>query len=468
MKHNWKKLADDLRLIAPFKSEYEIARVLGISRGTVHNAFKRGDLSKDLLEGWVDIPKSGSEKMSFKESGNEATLKYENGEPLTIAEALKMANVDPDVWEVTHQEIGMWQGGVKSERKDLTFDEGKISGTVKSDGKLSKTYLYRMSISLTRKKRVAVKPVLKPLNFSILTPSKPVDRDSDGLKILFIADPHFGFRRVMGDLIPIHSRKFLNSLLSIADFTKPNIVIWNGDVLDLAEFGRFDTEPELLANTQLAGIELGWVLGQFRQTCKRQIIIEGNHEVRLEKAIVKNLTAGYQLTPIHDLGGHPLLSVPRFLGLDSLDTEWIGGYPSANIKIGSAKFQHGNVVRKGSAKTIGAIINDATGDRFFGHIHRYEIAQKYVEDEGRAIWVGSPGCACDKLYTPGSDENHNWQLGAFLITLNQFDGTVQNVEHISAQPNGPAFFRGQKFQPANYMREFGDSLPLQFAKQFGL
>ena len=466
-KHDWEQLTEDLEPFAPIESEYEIARILGLHRGTVRNALLRGDLPMSLIGEPDAPPDSGFEKVSYRERGNMATLKYKSGEPLTPEEALRLAEIDTDEWQVTDQEVNMWQVARKDREADLVWEDGIMTGHVKDTGKMAKEYLYGVSLKLTRIRRVAVKPVLRPMNFSVISDSKPTDFEKRGLTALFIADPHFGFRRMPTGMTPIHCRPFINGLLTIADTVQPNVVVWNGDVLDLAEIGRFDTEPELLNSTQMAGVELGWVLSQFRSMSKRQVILEGNHEIRLQKALVKNLSAGYQLKPIHDLGGYPLLSVPRFLGLDTLDTEWIGDYPSGTLKIGTARFQHGNVVRKGSAKTISSMLPDLTGDRFFGHIHRYELAQKYIVDEGRSIWAGSPGCACDKRHTPGSDDTHNWQLGAFLIHFSKESGAVQNVEHISANgPEDPIWFRGLKFASKSYMPEFRKSLPVEYDDWF--
>ena len=122
------------------------------------------------------------------------------------------------------------------------------------------------------------------------------------------------------------------------------------------------------------------------------------------------------------------------------------------------------MVRKGSAKTVSAMMTEATGDRFFGHIHRFELAQKYIEDLDREIYVGSPGCACDKRYTPGADIGHNWQLGAFLIHLEP--GFVAGVEHITSPLEGSTIFRGSVVKPVDYMVNFLDSLPLNYASKF--
>jgi hypothetical protein len=360
----------------------------------------------------------------------------------------------------------MWQMGRKDRKVDLTWNDGRMDGTVQDDGNIRKTYLYRLDVKLARRKRIAVKAVLSPIEVKS-EPIEKVDWPYEGkrqTKVLFIADPHFGLRRRNGELIPIHHRAFVGSLMNVAQTVLPDIVIWNGDVLDLADWSSFDTEPELMYNTQLAGMELAWVLSQFRRIAKTQAVIEGNHEIRLKKAIVKNFKASYQLKPVHDMDGDSLMSIPRFLGLKELDTVWADGYPEAHVKVGSVKFEHGSIVRKGSAKTISAMMTEAAGDRFFGHIHRFELATKYVEDLGRSIWVGSPGCACDKNETPGANASHNWQLGAFLIHIN--DGVVSGVEHIRRPADGATNFRGFEIAEFDYLPDYLESIPEQYRRQY--
>ena len=461
---DWAEMAQIIKDDGPFPNMKVVANWLDIPYGTVVDAFKRGDLPVSELDSEEVVEEVG--KLSFKESGNEATLRFNAGEPLTAGQALEVAGIDTDEWRIVDQSVNMWQVGRKDKRVNLKWVDGKVDGTVDDTGKIHKTYLYQITVKLTRINRVAVKAILTPIQFKVSKPALPeLAGKEKPTTILFIADPHFGFVKSWEQLHPMHHRPFLSSLLSIAATVKPDITVWNGDALDLADFSTFNTPPDLLQQTQLAGIELAWLLSQFRQHTGRQVLMEGNHEKRLEKYIAKNFAAAYQLKPVHELSGPPLMSVSRFLGLDSLDTEWIGDYPSGSFKFGSARFYHGNTVRKGSAKTVSAEAVEATSSRFFGHIHRYELAQKFVEDSGEDIWIGSPGCACDKRWVPGANLGHNWQLGAFLIHFNSA-GRVANVETIKAELEGPTWFRGGTIAESSYFDRFFESLPDEFQGQY--
>lgn len=291
-----------------------------------------------------------------------------------------------------------------------------------------------------------------------------IDSKGTGVtKVLFITDPHFGHIRHLHGMETIHDRMFLSGLLEVARKVKPEYVIWNGDLLDLAEFSRWDDEPELMRSTQLAAIEASWVLGQFRKACQHQIVIEGNHDVRLQKSLLKMLKPAYKLVPADDLGGEPLLSIPRLLGLASIKTRWVGGYPDSYVTINGIRFSHGNAVRSGSGKTTTYLAMGAAGSHFFGHIHRHELAVKYLPELDKQVWIGSPGCACRKGAAPGSSVDTNWQMGAFLVHIVGAD--VHSVEHIAADHDGVAHFRGETLDSDTYMETFLDSLPAEYRRQ---
>jgi hypothetical protein len=483
-KWDWDQINSDIQnyyessKVKTFTSVSAVANWLDIPRATVRDAFSRGDLDasfvvakekEDKPPEWERMPKEFADvidQVDFKKRGNEATLKYKAAEPLSSKEACEIAGVDLEEWRIVDQRVNMWQMGRKAKKVDLNWVDGSATGYVKDTGEIHKTYLYQVEVKLTRRNRVAVKPAITPIKFEtpypFATQAHPQNRPEE--TILHITDPHFGFiRQLDGELEPIHDRIFLASLLRVAELVKVDNVVWGGDMFDLADFSSFDSEPGLLYNVQLSALELAWVLAQFRHRTDRQIILEGNHDERMQRALVKNLKSAYQLKPVHELDGHPLLSIPRLLDLDSLDTEWIDGWPNNYINIGQVRFEHGNTVRSGSGRTASSEVVESTFSKFFGHIHRHELVQKWLPDQERSIYVGTPGCACRREFTPGSSLKSNWQKGAFLIHLR--DGVVDAVEHIPADELGAVTFRGVKFS-VDYMSDFIDFVPSEFTSQF--
>lgn len=458
MKYNWEEMRALALAGGPYESTRDMATKLGIPASTLRDAIARGDMR---APGSAQIDGMTSE---MKE--NEAFIRFKAGEPLSKEQAMEVAGIDPTEWRVEKYRVNMWQMGRKDKEVQMRWEGGRVvDGFIDDSGRIHKTYLYQIEMNLTRKRRIAVKPVFQPVELPPLRelPARVTNKMGHE-SVLFVADPHFGFRRTWNGLDPIHHRRFLANLLAIAKEVQPTEVVWNGDALDMAEWGRFDVEPDLLADTQLAAIELAWLLGQFRRQTQWQTLLEGNHEVRLRKALVKNLKAAYQLKPVHDLWGEPLMSVPRLLSLKSIDTNWVSGYPDAHYKVGHVRFSHGSIVRKGSGKTASALLNEAAGSYFFGHIHRYELASKYVPELDREVWVGSPGCATPRGAAPGSSSGSNWQLGAFLVHLE--DGYASHVEHITSKHDGPVFFRGRAWREEDYMEPFLDWLPKEWRRPF--
>ena len=477
-KYDWNRIKERATKVVEvngkFSSIADLARDLEIPQSTVFDALIRGDLVEDEL---VDKtahqhPFEQEKPIRAQIRGNRAKIKYNAADPLEPDELLEVAGLDPAEWKITDQEITAWQMGRKKKQVDLNWEDGKATGSVLDEGEIHKEYLYRIAVSLTRINRIPVKAVLQPIQVvddGLLKTDEPMlslGTGDDPTEILFIADPHFGFKRLQDNtLLPFQDREFLGGLLSLSSYFKPDLIVWNGDALDLPDVSSFHSDPAILQNVQAAGIEFAWLLGQFKEHCSKQAYLEGNHEERLQREMKKNFQAAFNLKPIHDLQGAPMMSISRFLGLESLGVEWIDGYPDNFLQVGKVRFEHGSTVRKGSARTVAAEIDSATVSRFFGHIHRTELASKHIGDQGKEIFVGSPGCSCIKGRAPGSRGSSNWQTGAFWISLDA-DGEVASVELISkSKQTEGALMRGFHFQ-GNYFEQFLSSLPEEWSNLF--
>ncbi|WP_218571937.1 hypothetical protein, partial [Pseudomonas sp. SZ57] len=57
-------------------------------------------------------------------------------------------------------------------------------------------------------------------------------------------------------------------------------------------------------------------------------LIEGNHDRRLQKSILRNAKAAFGLKRANDPESWPVLSVPNLLRLDDLGVEYVEGYPA--------------------------------------------------------------------------------------------------------------------------------------------
>ena len=440
-KHNWKQIQEYADSLSDgISTRSDLARALKLSRSTVNAALNRGALIFEFEQ--IDAP----DAVVFTEDGNEALLKFNSAQPLNAHEAAQVAGVDLDIWEIYRQRVNMWQAGRKHKMVKLDYTNGTADGSIHDTGGWNKTYLYQIEVKFTRKERIPVSLVMEPIivvSHKISLVDVPLPEERNRNSILFICDPHLGYNNKK----PFHNRQFISSLLSIQQSVKPRYTVWNGDVLDLADFGTFPNDPAITQKTQVAAVEFGWLLSQFNSAWGKQILIEGNHEVRLRKAMMKNLSAGYDLRPVHDLDGESMLSVPRLLGLKELGVEWIGDYPNGYFQYGNARFKHGSVAKAASGATVNAVLGKTVMSTFFGHIHRYELASRRVDGLPGLVWSGSPGCATSMTLTPGVTVNSNWSTGAFLISFEARN--VVAVEHIF-HADEKTYFRGNVINVENY------------------
>lgn len=410
---------------------------------------------------------SEKNELTFEEKVNNATLRFNAAEPLSLEDVLLIAKVDTGVWTVKNFKINTWHIGRKAKTVDLEYLDGVASGTVVDTGEIKKEYLYQVTVELERIQPIPSGPVIFPI--SITSNTKPKNATVDGSentrRILFVTDPHFGYREERFEKPkPFQNRGFLGDLLSIASSLVPEEIIWGGDMLDLADFSKYPTEPTIVNKTQMAGIEASWVLNQFKQLCRKQTIIEGNHDVRLKKAITRNLSAAYDLRPTDDLYGPPLLSVERFLGIEGDPSmSWVGGYPASQYVCGNVIFEHGNVVRKGSGATAKAISENRMHNTIFGHIHRYERVTRNLPNSDERLVTGTPGCACSAEAMPGSGIFSNWSNGAFLITM--VEDKLKLVEDITHE-GGRTYFRGHVYRGQDYVSNMVGDLPHDIAGFF--
>lgn len=403
--------------------------------------------------------------ITFEENGNEAWLKYKAAEPLTVEELAEIAGIDLNVWEPVQQEPNAWTMGRKNKKVSMEWIEGKANGHVEDDGTIHKTYMYQMKAKFERIERVAVSPVIKPIIVSSKARFAKAKKTPKTNKthMLFVTDPHFGFRtRLFMEPETFHSRPFLSDLFAVIKSLKLDYVIWGGDTLDLADFSKFPKNPTIINNTQIAAVEAAWVINQFGMYAPRQKIIEGNHDIRMPKATADNFAAAYQLKPAHELEGPALLSLPRLLGLDVMPgVDWYPGWPDASWEFGDAIFEHGDALSGIPGATVGKVLKDAVKSTIFGHVHRAERATKHVKGMADPIIAATPGGACRKETVPGATLKRNWSIGAFYLTF--VDGKLKEPEHISHE-NGETYFRGERYHGEDYILRMGKEMPEKYMR----
>jgi hypothetical protein len=308
-----------------------------------------------------------------------------------------------------------------------------------------------------------------PVNVNLgWTPTKH-DKSKTKMRCAFLLpDPQIGYRRYEdGTLDPFHDEKAIDVALKIMAYVQEqygiDIVINLGDFLDLQEHSRFVQEAAF-ANTTQAAINYGHeFLAKQRAISPdaRIVLLEGNHDNRLNLYATRNAAASYGLKKATDIDGDPVLSVQNLLCLKELNIEFFDKYPSQDSMVWLGKYlraMHGNKVRS-NGNTAVAYTNDTPHlSTIFGHIHRIEMQYRTTFDADGPIRsvAFTPGCLCrvdgavpstnSGVGSDGRPGTHyeNWQQGVGIVWYNEDSGrfAIEAVNIIE----GTALYQGQEFE----------------------
>ena len=409
----------------------EIGQFFGVPQTTVRARYRRRGPGVPAIP--CPICSRGSH--SFSEEGNYAELVVSTAERIQSFEALCTAfNIDLTVWKRIFFECGTHEGWRKNEDKNLDFTSGVMDGYIRSKGILV-VPLYRTKARFIRREPVEVHPVIRPVECTT-TYQKPESPKKGGVKrSLLGGDPHFGYRKSprTGQLVPFHDRLALDLFVQVADYEQPEVIVWGGDLEDFAEMqDRFLQEPEFQQTTQPAIEETHWWLARLRIACpdSKIIVMAGNHDVRLRKALITHFKAAYQLRAADEIHLPLPLSPERLLGLQGLGIEWIGEYPDGEYWLSDGlRVIHADKVSQTPGGTAQTILKDTDDWTIFFHVHRREMASKtlYSRRESKSVSCFSPGCLCG-LDVPGRKRRQNWQKGMALVDWHEQERAVHLLE----------------------------------------
>ena len=292
----------------------------------------------------------------------------------TLDDLLSAAGVAGDKWIVTKYLVNKWDAVAKD-------------GT---------TELFQVKAWLERRPEF-FNTKIKPVKVFKRTPPP---RKAPDQVALIIPDSQHGFRRHNGKLIPMHDRRCVDLAIQVCDFIKPDEVVLLGDMLDLGPWStKYSTPPDIKYTTQPSLLELHWFLQSLRTSGNHRITyLEGNHEIRIRKALTDRLEEAVDLRPVGKESEHPLLSIPNLLSLDDLAVDYVEPYGSAYWLFDNlVRCHHGSTVRTKGGQTVTAMLNSGTtSHEIVGHIHRREFASRRIPAEGgfKMVNAMSPGCFC--------------------------------------------------------------------------
>lgn len=294
--------------------------------------------------------------------------------------------------------------------------------------------------------------------------SRPL-KNSGWKTAVILPDPQIGFRVYEdGTQEPFHDYDAMNVALQIVAYEQQqngvDQVVNLGDFLDLPSQGRFAQEATFANTTQLA-IDAGHLfLARQRANAPDAeiVLIEGNHDRRLQNFVEANALAAFGLKQAQKPDSWPVMSLPFLLRLDELGVTYIDSYPAGKHWIAdNLRAIHGNKVRS-NGSTAAAYTNDMPHiSTVFGHTHRLEIQSKTTWDRVGKIrsMAISPGCLCrvdgavpsvhGAIGVDGrpAQEFENWQQGVAVIKYKDSGEFFVDLVQIDS---GRTVYQGQEFR----------------------
>lgn len=213
---------------------------------------------------------------------------------------------------------------------------------------------------------------------------------------------------VIGDIhAPFHDEKAVGVALALSKHIKPDVIVFNGDILDALAVSRFNKDPKRALMLQEELDATCDVLTAFRRANPKakMVFIEGNHEARLQS---------YLQSKSPELHGLRALDIEGLLGLKELGIKYIKSRGrSAYWRYGAITIGHFDRVSKHSANTEKLLMDDRNESLIQGHTHRGGVYYKTLPNG--TVMAGIGGfCLCDT--SPDYCTDPNWQQGVVIVT----------------------------------------------------
>lgn len=421
-KYNWDEIAEQVKAINKDGLSYrKLSKLLGIPVMTLHDHI---DLQGFVIE-------DGTTQHENEQGEIEITNK--SGFPKSPEALAKLVGIDLSDYNIKSFDCFAREVYVKNIKKDLSFDEGKITGEIHDSGKMKIRTIWSSRLLIEPIKIQPRKIGLAPVNISISPPAfeKPFPKSTRPHATLLIPDIHFGF----GEYGPYHDEDALEQTLEISDWIQPDEIILLGDLMDLAEFtDKFVLHPAALNSTQRSINECAKFLAKLRALNPKIPIslIEGNHEFRMSSQLRKYLMA---LAGLHPANSESPISIGTFLNLHQLDVKFVEGWPKNSIQLGDVKILHGDLLGSKPGQSVSKMLDKYKQSTVFGHTHHREYAETTIWSDAlndyKTIFSYSPGCLCRvDGSVPGSSALQGWRQGVGVLRTQLEGGSfIQDIPY---------------------------------------
>jgi predicted phosphodiesterase len=218
--------------------------------------------------------------------------------------------------------------------------------------------------------------------------------------------------------VPHHDERALGLFKLFLRREKPDWLILNGDFQDFFEISTFDQTPRA-GKAFLDEIAIGRkILKGVRRILPRARVtwLEGNHEFRLRRYLIRNAK---------ELYGLEALTVPQLFGLRELGIEYVACPPGVSkftdnfIRVGNLYVGHWDTVAKQGGYAAKGLVEEKGVSLLQGHTHRFGAHARTTVD-GRVLLGVENFCMCRRAASYAA--RPNWQLGFSVVYLDPRSG----------------------------------------------
>tara|TARA_R110000851_G_C13102760_1_gene569234 strand:- start:16695 stop:18032 length:1338 start_codon:yes stop_codon:yes gene_type:complete len=275
-------------------------------------------------------------------------------------------------------------------------------------------YKRKATITLTRQQHGLERAIAKHASVDHYRDLN-IDRANWGEKYVRENNTRFKTILVASDLHDIEvDRFFLRVLLDTARRVQPDIIVLNGDIFDLAEFGRYSVDPREWDAVGRIKFVHEHIFKPLREACPDTQIdfIEGNHEARL---LIQLADATPALRAVlSDLHG---MTVAKLLGLDKFEINYIARADLATFTKSEAKQQLQNNYKIywdtlmchhfPFARQMGL-------PGFNGHNHKHQVWPMFSPRYGAYEWHQ---LGCGHVRSASYCEGEKWHMGFAIANI---------------------------------------------------